>query len=199
MCSELSLKSNPSFAMEEIYSALGVVSQRPRSDRLLPEEAGVQLSADPDGPAMAEITATSEYDSSVEVVQQAGARSRILWSSGRAIYFGWVDTAALSIPLGEPGQIIGWPGAPSPSSLRPGPSIRCPTDVPLSVEAEGMVEEVGVIRRGTLFGINQQLADRTSVALASNSYLLQPGSKWFVPTPALAGCVAEQSGSNQRP
>ena len=186
-CAAVGLE-HKSYSNEAVRGVIGARAQ-PIGERTLPVGKALSISGSASGPVMADVT-PEDSDTRVELLEQSGGRSRILWWRDDVVLFGWVDTAALGPPPSGPeyGQGFGTgrgrlaPGNPA--------GTRCRRDLSLFAMVHGTKRRGGVIERGTVFDRDLPTADRAFVAvgLRTTSLRLTEGSRWLVPAGALAGC-----------
>jgi hypothetical protein len=187
-CSAVKLsEERPS--MEAVRSAVKRPGQGDLGERVLTPGQVIRIAADASGPDVAAVKVSDDF-TTVEVLQQLGHRSFVLWWDADMVYFGWVDTAVLSVAPPKPRAA----GSASPTSLAgtaPLPGTRCLADTPLYAKVFSAQEEVGTIGKGTRFDIIERRDDFTQVHLRTTRITTEPSSSWLVKTSALAGCKLE--------
>lgn len=143
----------------------------------------------PEGPDVIEVTVDEEDDTVIELLEQRGPRSFILWWQSDMVYFGWVDTAVLGGPA--PPVHGSLPAGPVPSIPWPMPPqlpMRCPADVPLSASVAGSRAEIGTLEKGAAFDVVTRTAPFAQIRLRGRSLTLLDNSEWQIPSTALDSC-----------
>lgn len=182
-----------SYDPAEVLSAAGLSWAHP-SDRLLPVDEAVGVAATPGGAPILEIVASSEDVSRVEVVEERGAQSRVLWwQPDGGLVFGWVDTAVLAPAPPRPEPSSSSANGPSIAALsQPLLGMKCPVDVTLFASVAGLSSEAGTIGAGTRFDATPSVStEYTKIRLRARHFESMPDSDWLVRTAELSACKVE--------
>lgn len=187
-CSAVSLQ-NKAYSSEEIQRVIGASGQG-LGERLLPVGRALSFSGAASGPALLDVT-PDDSDTRVDLLEQAGGRSRIVWWRDDMVLFGWVDTTALGPAPSSPALFSAFGALGGIGVTRHSPSTRCRRDLSLFAQVHDTRQRVGVIEKGTPF--DREIADPSGafviVALpGAPAFELTPGSRWLVSADALRGC-----------
>jgi len=176
-----------------VLSAAGVTRAHP-SDRLLPVDEAVEVSATQGGAPILEIMAPSEEAARVEVVEERAGQSRVLWwQADGGLVFGWVDTGVLAPAPPRPEPTSSSANGPSIAALsQPLAGMRCPVDVTLFASVAGTLAEAGTIVAATRFDATPSVStEYTKIRLRAHHFESMPDSDWLVRTAELQACKVE--------
>jgi hypothetical protein len=185
-CAEVALE-HKSYSDEAIRGLIGAGPSL--GERTLPARQSLSIAAEASGRAVADVTPESG-DSRVELLEQSGGRSRIVWWRDDVVLFGWVDQAALGPaptgpvyadgPMNATGRLV--PVHPK--------GTRCDRELSLFAQVHEARQKVGVIEKGTVFDRSLPTADGVfvSVELRTTAFQTAQGSYFLVPAAALARC-----------
>lgn len=186
-CSAVTLQ-NKTYSSEEIQRVIGAGVQG-LGERLLPVGRALSFSGAASGPALLEVT-PEDSDTRVDLLEQSGGRSRIVWWRDDMVLFGWVDSAALGPAPSSPAVFSAFGALGGIGATARSPATRCRRDLALFAQVHDSRQRVGVIEKGTPF--DRESADPSGafviVTLQAPAFELTPGSRWLVSAGALGGC-----------
>ena len=185
-CGDLVL-ANPSFEGEAALQALGVPSTT-LGERALTSARPVAIAAAAAGPAVLEIELDDE-ETSVELVDVRGSRSRILWERPDITVAGWVDSSLLGpasgAAFGAGGLGLMGRGAGHSSG------VTCASSVPLFADVMGVKRRVGSIDAQTEFDPGERTGEWAAVGIRTDHLSLEENARWIIRARDLERCVGE--------
>jgi hypothetical protein len=186
-CGELSL-GYPDAPRELAPPAL----PRPRPAVLTAGQV-VALAVEPGGEPVAHLFATASSPS-VEVLEERGPATRILWRLDGALVFGWVDSAALSSVVR--GMVKTSSGRAVPVRPAPLAAVRCARTVDLLVDDGGAPTIVGQLLPQATINVEERVGTRSRIQPPAPSRRgmvdVEPakGTSFWVASADIAGCPA---------
>ncbi len=185
-CGDIAL-GNPSFEEAAVLEALGVPSTT-LGERTLTSAQPVAIAAGAAGAAVLELE-LEEEETSVELLEVRGGRSRILWERSDMTVAGWVDSSLLGpaagAAFGAGGLGLMGIGAGHSSG------VTCPSSMPLFAEVEGARRRVGSIDAQTEFDPGERTGEWATVGLRTDHLSLEENARWVIRVRDLERCVGE--------